>query len=359
MRLNFFRGVFSAGSGLVLTGGGSVAVAPAGSAVSIIGWLGIVVGLGVFLWGLMVNDRHWWSYLLDRKGVPVQMPLRSLVRRVALHTEWGLAFESTHSPTWQDELKREILHKLGKGEVPAWGIKKLPGQPADSAPSAIPVGFWPEADFNPIHMLIDNEVGMVWHKRDPCEVLYTEVSFSRPAVDRVWPRISKRRHGGRISAFAPLAREWFDAQEDVRLNRNPGAGFDIAFQEGAIEDRLTRAATERARYEARKLGGMMDPVAIGAQLLDQDAKEAAKEAKKDRRRALIAGGRDVVARFRAEQPSDPFETWARRQREYLDIQPHLGAEYDRWVVRNADRDSSLADGEFLRELVRLEKEWDL
>jgi hypothetical protein len=79
-----------------------------------------------------------------------------------------------------------------------------------------------------------------------------------------------------------------------------------------------------------------------------------------RRRELIDKGRDVVTRFRAEQPSVPFETWARRQREYLDIQPHLGDEYQKWVIRNADGDvSSIADGEFLRELARLAKEWNL
>jgi hypothetical protein len=167
----------------------------------------------------------------------------------------------------------------------------------------------------------------------------------------------------------------------------------------ALPSPLEAEATARTRYEMRKLtGGIGDPVAMGARLLEEDAKRAPErqiralakavldeadqeheraverlsallgprkaaefsQAQKEGRHALIDKGRDIVTRFREERPSEPFETWARRQREYLDIQPQLGDEYQKWVIRNAERGgSSIADGEFLRELARLEKEWGL
>lgn len=87
---------------------------------------------------------------------------------------------------------------------------------------------------------------------------------------------------------------------------------------------------------------------------------AAEISDKNRHSTIIAKGRDIVTRFRSENPSEAFEIFARRQRDYLDIQPHLGDAYQAWVVRNADRNvSSIADGEFLRELARLEREWGL
>jgi hypothetical protein len=235
-------------------------------------------------------------------------------------------------------------------------------------------------------MMVDNEAGMAWQTGEPCQVLYSDIHLSRPAVERVWPVVSKRKRKGRVSAFAALASEWHAQQEDARLTRNPGVGFDVAWSESAAKDRLSRAANggdpvgalqeavrvERARRDALKDAKRVDAEAVARKLRrdtgveeDPEAISEAIERERERltaehRRDLIAKGRDLVHRFRTESPDDIFETFARRQRDFFDIQPHLGDEYQRWVIRNAERDVSLiADGEFLRELARLEKEWGL
>ncbi len=120
----------------------------------------------------------------------------------------------------------------------------------------------------------------------------------------------------------------------------------------ARAEKFTRQITEGMNISAASLG---------EHLLDQDAKEV----KKEQRRALIASGRDLAHRFREEKPREHWETWVRQQRAYMDIQPHLGDEYQASVVRNArtihftNDGSSYPEAMFLRELARLEGEWDL
>jgi len=85
---------------------------------------------------------------------------------------------------------------------------------------------------------------------------------------------------------------------------------------------------------------------------------------KERRRALIAKGRDVVIRFRTSGEQG-FEQFASRDRDYLDIQPHLGDKYQAERSRAADRiiygpeHDELRIAALLQELTRLQKEWNL
>jgi hypothetical protein len=82
------------------------------------------------------------------------------------------------------------------------------------------------------------------------------------------------------------------------------------------------------------------------------------------RSLLIANGRDLAHRYRSEGMPEPFGSFVAKQRTYLDIKPHLGAEY----VTGAHKRAELSDtterrdysaGMFERELARLEKEWKL
>jgi hypothetical protein len=135
---------------------------------------------------------------------------------------------------------------------------------------------------------------------------------------------------------------------------------------GTPQDELIRKAAARTAYEMRKLtGGIGDPIAFGARLLDEDARASAEAAQRSRRRALIAKGRDVVIRWRRSDRSQPFEIFASQDRDYLDVQPHLGDEYQRERIRDADsiiygpaHDENRVAA-LLQELTRLQKEWNL
>jgi hypothetical protein len=88
-------------------------------------------------------------------------------------------------------------------------------------------------------------------------------------------------------------------------------------------------------------------------------------AREENRRELIAAGRDLVHRYRDAEQEDDFNTFVRRHRAYLDIQPHLGNEYQAGVTRRQRTATATHDGSdyesamFLRELARLEGEWGL
>jgi hypothetical protein len=85
--------------------------------------------------------------------------------------------------------------------------------------------------------------------------------------------------------------------------------------------------------------------------------------KDERQLRLIADGRDLVHRYREFADQEDFNSYVRRHREYLDIQPHLGDDYQAGVIRRQRTVTPTFDGSdyeaamFLRELARLEREW--
>lgn len=262
------------GTGVSVIGGGLVGAYPDHRWV---GWIFVAIGVLIVLWGITIDGDKWWRKLRPGgESTQPMIPFRNAVRRLALHSEWGLSYAIPKESwrTWQEDLKREVLHRLTESPPRAHGIRTAAGEPEDSAPTLIPPDFWAKADFKPEHMLVDNQTGMVWQKGDPCPLLYMDVAITRDDVDRLWPALSNRRRAGRVSAFAALAREWHDQQEDVRVNSNPGVGFDVEWNRLAKLDSLSQAAADRAAYEMRKLtGGIGDPVAFGARLLEKDKRE--------------------------------------------------------------------------------------
>lgn len=85
------------------------------------------------------------------------------------------------------------------------------------------------------------------------------------------------------------------------------------------------------------------------------------------RRAIISACRDIVQNYRDADLPKAFGEFVDRERAFLDIQPHLGADYFKGVLNRKElegvqdtrpyRDYEAAM--FLRELARLEKEWKL
>ena len=131
---------------------------------------------------------------------------------------------------------------------------------------------------------------------------------------------------------------------------NGAVHIGAVYQHGTATDvleernRLDRHARLRELAESHSLGAQGD---------------------RERKRALIANGRDLVHRYCESEQVENFEVYIRRDRGYLDLQPYLGEDYQRSVIRHpravvlTDDGSSYGAAMFLRELARLEKEWGL
>ena len=173
------------------------------------------------------------------------------------------------------------------------------------------------------------------------------------------------------------------------LNGTPKAEVDLAYQQEASRQKAKRDAanTQAANNLAGELFGGMAHAAreiskerdTSRSVLASRREERERQAvitkaeieranliaSQQRRREVIAKGRDVVLRFRQAGELEGFEEFASKDRDYLDIQPHLGDEYQAERIRNARRATATADGRdyraamLLRELARLEKEWGL
>jgi hypothetical protein len=134
-----------------------------------------------------------------------------------------------------------------------------------------------------------------------------------------------------------------------------------------VEDRLSREATARARYEMRKItGGIGDPVAMGARLLDRDVTDADKRTRQEHRRELISICRYIAVEYAKSGEEESFAAHLEGHTEYLEIRRFLSADF--MSKLNAPRTIYLQDDNsrlpvlvamFLEEIDRLEGEWDL
>lgn len=273
------------------------------------------------------------------------MSLIDVLRRIAFESEWAVTrdFSSPRDhwqeTMWEVPLGREFLRPLASGDIVARGIRSTKDG-AEHGFTDIPAEFWLNPKLEPRADRLLLEPGYDFVMNFAKGYAYHDIRLQAVDVNREWPARSAAEIAAAPSPFVKWAEEWSAGYEERMTNEQ------MAFKESR--------AREQADYEARKIPGSLgDPVTTGTAPLEDDKRDAI-------RRALISKGRDIVARFRAECPSDTFETFARRQREFFDIQPHLGEEYQKRVIRNADRDvSSTADGDFLRELRRLGTEWGL
>jgi hypothetical protein len=63
MRIRLHPGVWTNAASLTLAGGGAVTAATATqAAVTAIGYVGILLGVALFVWGIRINGRPWWRY---------------------------------------------------------------------------------------------------------------------------------------------------------------------------------------------------------------------------------------------------------------------------------------------------------
>lgn len=261
-----------------------------------------------------------------------EMPLRDVVRRVAFDSKWAIRWDRTNAlaltgqpsaPKWQLDLKAEVLRQLCT--LRSRGTYQEAGDKPHNGVDPIPLDFWQEADFDVVDMLVSDLSGITFI---PNKYAYRDVKFDTEDIDRMWPKRGKRALKERPSPFLEWVEPWRDQ-----------ADFRAAFNERAWD--------------------------IGVEK-EGDTKEEKPANTKERLRALIAQGRDVVHRWRTSDRSQPFEIFASKDRDYLDVQPYLGDEYQarrsrrgRTAVFGANDIEDYYAGQLLRELARLERESEL
>jgi hypothetical protein len=150
---------------------------------------------------------------------------------------------------------------------------------------------------------------------------YHDIRQRRVDVDREWPARSEAGIAAKPSPFVAWAEEWTAVYDEQLINSQ--------MEHEEQRARLAAASKTKARGN------------------------------------LIAKGRDVVHRWRTSDRSDPFEIFASKDRGFLDVQPHLGNEYQAERIRDSERIIYGAEHDdyrsamLLRELARIEKEWGL
>ena len=253
----------------------------------------------------------------EQEGQTARVPFSEVVRRVAYYSDWADEFEDYDydiirhlNDPWK-LLLREICRPLTIGDIDTWGVKNEHNKEAENGPTPIKASFWTRAYFAPELMLIEPSIGSANYGE--LRLTYTEIVFDRAGVERTWPLAHR---DGKPSPFEKIYAKW------------------------------------RAKWD--------EDHRQHADWVNRPQEEA------ERRRELIAKGRNVVHRFRQAGVDQDFEIVASQDRDYLDIQPHLGDEYQRWRTRTASTIFQTLGGGgdhraaiFLRELARLEKEWGL
>lgn len=234
------------------------------------------------------------------------MPLHQALRYLVYDSEWS---HQQSKPTSRDDFDRllslELRERLARGELRARGAKGAGFSNPDRPTEEIPPSYW-------IHGFIQP---------------HGEIVMADP---------------NRATAGNPTGRDTYRR---------------VVISSGELADIWPRSSAT----EPSPLASFVEP----DRKLFEGSKAAADDGTRKRREELIAKGRNVVHRFRQSGSDQGFERFASQDRDYLDIQPHLGDEYQAWRTRTARTAVATADGEdyraamFLRELARLEKEWCL
>lgn len=72
-RFGFKDGVFFNASAVLIAGAGGVRAVTAADSIGLaFGWAGIVLGLGLFAWGVTIDGEHWWKKLLRCTPLPAE-----------------------------------------------------------------------------------------------------------------------------------------------------------------------------------------------------------------------------------------------------------------------------------------------
>lgn len=183
------------------------------------------------------------------------MPFHEALRHLVYESQWGAKQPTVNDAIEFDKIVApEVRERLARGEIAARGKLGLDNDALHRATEPIPQAFWVNAFLQP-----HGEIAMADGDRSFASTAggssgpaYRAIILRQQDVERVWPAHV-------IKGPTSLSH----AVEHVRARIET---------EKPLVDRLSQEARERSAYEMRKLtGGIGDPVAFGARLLDDDA----------------------------------------------------------------------------------------
>jgi|GEM_PF-6026898 len=237
-------GAFGNFAAFVLTGGGAVTGATAEQLwVQAIGWAGMAIGFAYLVWGVTIDGEHWWKQL-RRTTPPQRVTFGELVRRVALESEWGLNYELQGHYGWSRDLQRQIIDEFSAGRIEAEGLYTESGRPDARGATPIPVSFWQSARFDPEFALGGCKHISVYAGGRPPTARVDEITVAASDMDRIWPKVPKRKRRGRKPAIRGAILEWMQEQKDI---------------DPRIASRWSEYVENQYRYDRNMLNRMEQP----------------------------------------------------------------------------------------------------
>lgn len=189
-RIRLHPGVWANFGSFALTGAGAVTGATAAAPLAqYIGWAGMCFGLMILVWGITIDDEHWWNFKRRRKRGNIT--LADSVRRMGHGSQWSLDAELVGPSGWPNDATQEILDALSRGQIEAWGRWRPTYGTPNSAVTKISPNEW-GALVPEIRLIINRRMSLANRLSSTNEGagLYHEITLDRSDVQRLWPRWS-------------------------------------------------------------------------------------------------------------------------------------------------------------------------
>ncbi len=198
-----------------------------------VGLAGMAAFAAVTIWGYSdaLMSRVPWL----RRFQAAPMSFGELARRVAFESIWAAGLDLSKERRWENQqdwrlpLKAEICRPLISGEIVAHGILTNKEVAMENNASLIPAAFWRTASFYADLLLMEarphEAPDFANGELNGEPVMFSEITFDRRAVERVWPVRSARKRRKQPSPFVALSDQQ-QRQMHEQLNRHQQEWWD-------------------------------------------------------------------------------------------------------------------------------------
>ena len=203
-KIRLAPGAFGNFAAFALGGGGAVTGATADQLwVQVIGWTGMALGFAYLVWGVTINNVHWWKRKPRsvRYGI-IPISLDNAIRYVARQSRYGLGLDASdpHFSIWIGDALRSAL---ANGDLRARGryFHTLKGgihDPPYHPKKDIEPLFWDKLPIDAWWAINDQKQRVAGALTDSvippmsCEHEgFHDVELDRNKVEIIWPKITK------------------------------------------------------------------------------------------------------------------------------------------------------------------------
>ena len=203
-RPSLHPGVWTGFLGLVFAGIFAILAAPVDRIyLNYAGYLSIVFGSCLAIWGLKIDDVFWWKPRVVIEDVSGRdwAPLHLALRYIALRSRWAFSVNENDTNKLDKLLEKVILERLARGELDARGRKVMgPGARTTQTTIEIEKVFWETAFIQPFAeiVLVEDDRGAASRNGSFTHVpaaSYRGVILDMGQVKKKWPEqpLSDRR----------------------------------------------------------------------------------------------------------------------------------------------------------------------